>query len=52
MSDVIRMIKSRNIKCVGQLAQEGAKRTGVLVGISENEGLIGRCQDNIKSGIM
>jgi hypothetical protein len=48
----MRMIKSRNIKCVGQVTQEGAKSVGVLVGISENKGLIGRCQDNIKSGIM
>ena len=52
MSDVIRMIKSRNIKCVGQVAQEGAKGMEVLVGISESKGVIGRCQDNIKSGIM
>lgn len=52
MSDVIRMIKSRNIKCVGQVAREGAKRMGVLVGKSENKGLIRRCQNNIKSGIM
>jgi len=52
LSDVIRKIKSRNIKCVGQVAQEGAKRMGILVGISENKGLIGRRQDNIKSGIM
>jgi len=52
MSDVIRIIKSRNIKCVGQAAREGAKRMGVMAGISENMGLIGRCQDNIKCGIM
>lgn len=52
MSDVIKIIKSRNIKCVRQVAREGAKRIGVLVGISENKGLIGRCEDNITRGIM
>lgn len=52
MLDVIRMIKSRNINCVGQVAREGAKRMGVMAGMSENKGLIERCQDNIKCGIM
>jgi hypothetical protein len=34
------------------MAQVGEKRMWVLVGKSENKGLIGRCKNNIKSGIM